>query len=97
MSAPAERPAAFRAGQRVTVLGDPIGVTFDLRTGTIASLEDTLYAIVHLDRPALYRRADGALESLPELREAVDNLRVATATTEDELTGIERQGGSHER
>jgi hypothetical protein len=34
------------------------------------------YYIVRLDRPAAYRHADGRVEELTEIREAVDNMDV---------------------
>lgn len=71
----AEDVARLAPGQRVAIQGNPIGVTLNARTGTIVRPDEwDGYYIVQLDTPASYRHADGAEETLVEIREAEDNL-----------------------
>lgn len=67
----------LRQGQRVELLGCPIGVTLVSPTGTIVrpDTEWDGYYIVHLDAPATYNLGDGRTEPLLDIREAEDNLR----------------------
>ena len=79
-----EEPA-LAPGTRVRLRGHPIAVELRSPDGVVVRPDEwDLYYIIRLDRPALYRRADGATEELPEIREALDNMDVLSHPREVE-------------
>ena len=85
---------SLKPGARVRIKGRPIAVDLDADTGFVARPDvwDGYY-IIHLDRPARHHNADGTIETLPEIREAWDNLElVPAAKPEKKATGVERPG-----
>ncbi len=68
---------SLKPGTRVRLKGDVVGVTLRDPHGSVVrpDMYDGYY-VVRLDSPALYHLADGTIEDLPELVEAIDNLIV---------------------
>jgi hypothetical protein len=80
-TARAQRPPRLEPGVRVRLRGRGASFTLTADTGTVVGPDpfNLGYYIVRLDSPAVYHRADGGTEPLPELVEADDNLFVLSS------------------